>query len=74
MSISTSWDFLQERYDKGVILTDLFCSHLKLVVVEKLSPKQEGEFGVIFLFLFGHLLKLRSISGDKISQLVNYVL
>ena len=55
------------------ILTRLLSRHSVLVIVEVFSPKQERKPGVIFLLLFCHVFKVRSISSHKIGQFIDYI-
>lgn len=54
-------------------LTSLLSSDFVLVVVEIFSAKEKAELGVVLLLCLGHLLKLRAITGHKLSQLVDDV-
>lgn len=49
----------------------LFDGQFVFVVAEIFPSKQKRELGVVLLLLHGHLLKLGSISGDKLGQFVN---
>ena len=44
---------------------------LAFVVAEVISPKEEGELRVVFLFLHCHLFKLRTVPSHELGQLVN---
>ena len=55
------------------ILTGLLCGDLVLVVIEVFPTKEKGELVVVSLLLLGHLLKLWTIPGHKVGQLVDDV-
>lgn len=54
--------------------TLLFTGYTPLVVSLPFSSEQKLEFGIVPLFVHGHLLKLGTIPGHKIGQFVDNVL
>ena len=56
---------------KNIHTLSLFHCQLAPVIAKEVSPKEEGELGVIFLLLHGHLLKLWAVPCHTLGQLVN---
>lgn len=53
-----------------VPLTGLLRGHFVLIVVEVFPAKQETKLWIVLLLVLSHLLKFRSVAGNKLRQLV----